>query len=125
MAHASVALESLRRPRGNRCGRPVSSDVRRHSKENANGFTDIAMIGSRKTQLWVGAILSLPMSVYAGLSMFFYVWRNAAEPDLWPPERAAPLAYGSLALCVAALVLFIYCVVRIVRSSDSQPSTDV
>ena len=47
-----------------------------------------------------------------------YVWLNAAQPERWPPERAAPWAYSALALAVMFLGLFIYCVVTLVREAN-------
>jgi uncharacterized BrkB/YihY/UPF0761 family membrane protein len=74
----------------------------------------------RKIGFWIGAVLSLLASLYAGVSVFFYVWLNAADPDRWPPERAAPWAYGSLAVAIVMLVLFVFCILKLARKMDQQ-----
>ena len=51
----------------------------------------------------LGAVLALLGCLYAIGSAIFYAWLNAAEPERWPADRAAPWAYGSLA--IAALLL--------------------
>ncbi len=71
---------------------------------------------SKRVGLWLGAILSLPASGYFTTSFVFYAWLNAAEPERWPPERAAPWAYGSILLAVLSLVVFIWCVAKLIRS---------
>lgn len=73
------------------------------------------MTKRRKIATWIALVLSLPAAGYAGMSVISYAWLTAAQPDRWPPERAAPWAYGALALTVLFLALFAYCVVSLIR----------
>jgi hypothetical protein len=68
--------------------------------------------------MWVALVLSVPATYYAATSVIFYAWLNAAEPERWPAERAAVWVYSALALTVAFLALFIYCVVSLVRNGN-------
>jgi amino acid transporter len=77
------------------------------------------MIDLRKFLLWTGAMLSLPAAFYAGASFVFYAWLNAAEPEHWPPERAAPWAYGSLIVAIGLIVLFVFCAIRLAKKAES------
>jgi uncharacterized PurR-regulated membrane protein YhhQ (DUF165 family) len=72
---------------------------------------------SKTVIIWLGAILSLPVAAYAFMSLIFYAWLNAAEPDRWPADRAAIWVYSSLTLTVIFLALFIFCVVVLVRNA--------
>ena len=76
----------------------------------------------RKILLWIGLILSLPASAYAGLSVVFYAWLDASRH--WPTEKAAVWAYGSLVLAVLFLALFIYCLVSLIKESNKQYSAE-
>ena len=76
------------------------------------------MTKRRKIVTWVALILSLPAAVYAGTSVIFYAWLNAAQPERWPAERAAVWAYSALALTVLFMALFVYCVVSLVRDAN-------
>ena len=76
------------------------------------------MTKRRKIVTWIALILSLPVAGYAGMSVIFYAWLTAAQPERWSPERAAPWAYGALALTVFFLALFIYCVVLLIRDAN-------
>jgi len=67
---------------------------------------------------WVGALLSLSASLYAGMSFVFYAWLNAAEPERWPAEKAAVWAYSSLAFAIIFLAVFIYCVVSLIKEAN-------
>ena len=42
----------------------------------------------RKVYTWIALVLSIPAALYAGLSVIFYAWLNAAEPERWPADRA-------------------------------------
>jgi len=74
------------------------------------------MTRTRKIGLWLGAISGLPAAGYFAMSFVFYAWLNAAEPERWPAERAAPWAYGSLILAVLCFVVFVWCAVKLIRA---------
>ncbi len=76
------------------------------------------MTKRRKIFLWGALVLSVPATYYAGVSVVFYAWLSAAEPERWPPNRAALWTYSALALTVLFLGLFIYCVVSLVREAN-------
>jgi hypothetical protein len=76
------------------------------------------MTKRRKTLLWAGLVLSVPATLYAGASFVFYAWLNAAEPERWPADRAAPWAYSALALAVLFLVIFLYCLISLIKESN-------
>jgi nucleoside permease NupC len=61
--------------------------------------------------MWLGLVLSLPASGYAGVNFIFYSWLNAAEPERWPSERAG----AALALAILFFSLFVYCLVSLIR----------
>ena len=69
---------------------------------------------------WAGAALSLPASIYAGMSFIFYAWLNAADPERWPAEKAAIWAYSSLAIAILFLGVFIFCVVSLIRAANKK-----
>lgn len=73
------------------------------------------MTKKRRLLLLVGAILSLPISAYAGVSSVFYAWINASNPERWPELKAAIWSYSSLAISVIFLFIFFYCVVKLVK----------
>lgn len=64
--------------------------------------------------LWVGAVLAPFALFYALLSAVFYAWMNANGS--WPAERAATWVLSCLVLAVAFLVLFVWCVWKLIRS---------
>ena len=68
--------------------------------------------------LWVSLVLSLPVAFYAGTGFIYYAWRNTADPQNWPAERAAPWAYGHLVLAVLFLGLFVYSVFSLIRAAN-------
>jgi len=69
--------------------------------------------------LCVTLIISAPATYYAALSVIFYSWLNAAEPDRWPTEKAAIWAGGSLILTIIFFSLFIYSVVSLLNTINS------
>ncbi|MCU7844239.1 MAG: hypothetical protein KZQ93_10405 [Candidatus Thiodiazotropha sp. (ex Monitilora ramsayi)] len=78
------------------------------------------MINQRKVLLWVGVVISIPATGYAGLSVVFYSWLSAAEPERWPAEKAAIWAGGALVLTVAFFILLIYCVKALVQGMNKE-----
>ena len=76
------------------------------------------MTKRRKIFLWVALVLSVPATYYAGVSVVFYAWLSAAEPERWPPDRAALWTYSALTLTVFFLGLFIFFVVSLVREAN-------
>ena len=77
---------------------------------------------SPRLYLLIGAVVALGAALYAGTSVVFYAWLNAANPESWPRERAALWAYGSLAMTVIAVVAFIWCVAALVRRDRASMS---
>ncbi len=63
-------------------------------------------------------LLSLPATYYAGVSVIFYSWLNAAEPDRWPAERAGLWAGSALVLTIIFIALFIYCLVSLIKETN-------
>jgi uncharacterized BrkB/YihY/UPF0761 family membrane protein len=86
-------------------GRPLSYIVRLH------------MTRRRKIVTWATLILLVPATFYAGASVIFYAWLNAAEPERWPEERAALWAYSALGLAILFMGVFIWCTVVLFRDA--------
>jgi len=63
-------------------------------------------------------MLSLPASGYAGLSVVFYAWLNAAEPERWPSAKAGLWAYTALTSAVLFFGLFVYCLTSLVKETN-------
>jgi len=63
-------------------------------------------------------ILSVPAIYYAGVSVVFYSWLSAAEPERWPPDRAGLWAGGALVLTVLFIAIFIYCLVSLIKETN-------
>ncbi len=80
------------------------------------------MSKKRKIWLWVGMVASVPLGLYAFLCVIFYAWKNAADPVNWPSEKAAMYCYSSLAITFLFLVLFIYCMVSLVKNEKKEYS---
>lgn len=78
------------------------------------------MSKQRRILLWLGLVFSVPAGGYAGLCVVFYAWLSSAEPERWPPARAAIWAYSSLGFAVCFLALFIYCLVALTREANRQ-----
>lgn len=76
------------------------------------------MTKRRKIATWVALVLSVPAAAYAGVSVIFYAWLNAAEPQRWPADRAAVWVYGALTLTVLFVAVFTYCVVALIRDAN-------
>ena len=76
------------------------------------------MTKQKKILLWIGLVLSLPISGYAGTSFIFYAWLSAAEPERWPPERAGLWAGVAVIIAVLFIALFIYCVVSLIKETN-------
>lgn len=75
---------------------------------------------NKKLILWTALVLSFPATLYAGMSVIFYSWLNAAEPDRWPAEKAATWAGGSLILTIVFFSVFVYCVVSLVKMANKK-----
>jgi hypothetical protein len=75
---------------------------------------------SKGALLWIGLLLSSAAAFYAGVSFFFYAWMSAAAPDRWPPDRAGAWAGAAAILCLVFLAFSVYCVVALVRRTNSQ-----
>lgn len=78
------------------------------------------MTKRRKILLWLGLVVSLLATGYAGTSFIFYAWLSAAAPERWPPERAALWAYSALGLAILFFGLFVYCVVSLIKEANRQ-----
>ncbi len=70
--------------------------------------------------MWIGLILSLPISGYAGGSFIFYSWLSAAQPENWPKERAEVWAFSSLALAILFFGLFVYCLLTFIQDANKR-----
>tara|TARA_A200000113_G_scaffold146059_1_gene131401 strand:- start:132 stop:395 length:264 start_codon:yes stop_codon:yes gene_type:complete len=70
---------------------------------------------NKKKWLWSGLILSPFIVFYAGSSVIFYAWLNAAEPERWPNTKAAIWAGGSLTIALFFCGLFVYCLISLIR----------
>jgi hypothetical protein len=71
----------------------------------------------RKIILWFGLIISIPATGFGGISVVFYFWLNAAQPERWSEEKSAIWAYGALTLTVMFFIIFIYCMVSLIKES--------
>jgi hypothetical protein len=78
------------------------------------------MMKRRKILLWLGLVMSLLVTGYAGASFIFYAWLSAAAPERWPTERAALWAYSALALAILFFGFLVYCVVSLVKEANRQ-----
>jgi hypothetical protein len=78
------------------------------------------MTKRRNFVLWFSMILSVPVVYYSGTGVVFYAWLNAAEPQRWTPDRAGLWAGGALAVTILFSVLFIYCVVSLIKEANRQ-----
>ena len=76
------------------------------------------MTKRKKILLWLGLVLSFPATGYAAMSVVFYSWLNASQPENWPAEKAAIWAYSALALTVVFFVIFVYCLITLIKSAN-------
>ncbi len=72
----------------------------------------------KKILLWLGLMISIPAGGYTGVSFIFYSWLSAAEPERWPPERAGIWAGSAFLIALLFLVLFIYCLVSLIKETN-------
>jgi hypothetical protein len=70
---------------------------------------------------FLGVVVSTALSFYAFWSAIFYAWMNANGS--WPAEKAAPWAYGSLALSGLFFVGFVYFIVKMVKLRKASNAT--
>ena len=75
----------------------------------------------QKAICWAGAVASLVAAGYSGISVVFYAWLNAVEPDRWPSDRAAVWVYSWLTGAVLFAAIFVVCVVLLVRDINRKP----
>ena len=80
----------------------------------------LTMTKRKKILLWVGLVVSIPVTGYAGVSVIFYAWLSAANPERWSPERAGLWSGGALVLTVLFLSLFVYCLVSLIRNANKE-----
>jgi len=71
---------------------------------------------------FVAVVVSPILSFYAFWSAIFYSWMNANGS--WSAEKAAPWAYGSLALSGFFFILCIYFIVKIVKFRKANNATE-
>ena len=70
-----------------------------------------------------GIVAGAGLCFYFVWATIFYAWMNANGS--WSAEKAAPWAYGSLALAVVFFVLAIYIIVKLIKYINSLPKFDV
>ncbi len=76
----------------------------------------------KKAILYVlGLIASAVISFYAVSSTIFYAWMNANGS--WSAEKAAPWAFGSLAISIVFIIPFIYFIVKIFKLRNTANAT--
>ena len=78
------------------------------------------MTKRRKVLLWIGVVISIPATGYAGISVIFYFCLNAANPDKWPAAKAGLWAGSALFLTVIFFGLFVYCVRALVKEANRE-----
>jgi uncharacterized membrane-anchored protein len=78
----------------------------------------LLMTKRRKILTWLGLVLSLPAASYAGVSVIFYAWLNAAEPERWPSERAGLWSGVAAVLALLFLALFVYCLASLIGEAN-------
>jgi len=76
------------------------------------------MTKRRKIFLLVGLLVSVPATGYAAMSVVFYAWLNAAEPERWPSDRAAIWVIGALITTLLFLSTFVYCTVSLIKEAN-------
>ena len=68
----------------------------------------------RKTIILIIAfIISVPATYYASVSVIFYLWLNAAEPERWPVLKTTIWAGGSLIIALISICACIYSAVKL------------
>ncbi len=80
------------------------------------------MTRKQKVICWVVMLFTLPTSGYAVMGFVFYAWLSAAEPERWPVPKAALWAYSSLALALIFLVMFGYCLFKLIKNRHCDQS---
>ena len=45
------------------------------------------MTKRKRVFLWLGLVVSVPATAYAGINVIFYAWLSAANPERWSSER--------------------------------------
>ena len=73
------------------------------------------MSSRRKLLLCLGAILSLPAAGYSVLGFVFYAWRESLTQRA---SENAILAFGALTLAVLFILLFVVCVVALIKGAN-------
>lgn len=74
----------------------------------------------KKITLWLALLSSIPATYYAGVSVIFYLWLNAAEPERWPATKALLWAGGSFMLAIIFFSLFVYCIVSLIKIANKE-----
>jgi 1,4-dihydroxy-2-naphthoate octaprenyltransferase len=78
------------------------------------------MTKRRKIFFGLGMILSFLASGYAGISVVFYSWLNAANSERWPATKAGLWAGGALLLAVLFVCLFVYCLRALIKNANQE-----
>jgi hypothetical protein len=78
----------------------------------------LLMSKRRKILTWLGLVLSLPAASYAGVSVIYYAWLNAAEPERWPSERAGLWSGAAAVLALLFLASFVYCLASLIGEAN-------
>ena len=60
----------------------------------------------------------LPAIYYAGISVIYYSWLSASNPERWPAERAGLWSGSAMILTILFIALFIYCLVSLIKETN-------
>ena len=80
----------------------------------------LVMTRRKKVLLWAGLVVSIPATGYAGVSVIFYAWSSAANPEQWSPEKAGLWSGSAMVLTVLFFSLFVYCLVSLIRNANQE-----
>jgi len=67
---------------------------------------------------WICVLGALPAAYYALSASIFYAWLNAYDPEKYPAEEVAFQAYSYFALTVTLVILFLYCVISLIKERN-------
>ena len=76
------------------------------------------MTKRKKIILWLLMLSSLPATYYAGVSVIYYSWLSASNPERRPAERAGLWSGSALILTILFIAIFIYCLVSLIKETN-------
>jgi hypothetical protein len=52
------------------------------------------------------------------MSVVFYAWLSAAEPERWPPDRAGMWVLGAFVFAIFFFAIFAYCIFSLISQAN-------